>query len=293
MDCVFSQCPQIFLSSYWIGLLLSNYNSTTMKTLISLAQISIVIGKPEVNLAKAESYINEAVQNKSQIILLPELWTSGYDLDRCDRYVDINLNILNYLQNIANLQRIAIGGSYIIKLGQSYVNSFILVQPDMIKPVVYNKVHLFRLLHEDQHFQPGDALGIANFDWGTVGLTICYDLRFPELFRAYRSQNVSCIFIVAQWGIKRTVHWQTLLKARAIENQFFVAAVDGVGAIHENYLAGNSAVISPWGDTLVEANSNEEILLTTELDLSSIEDAHKRLPSHEDYRGDLYSNWYS
>lgn len=293
MDCVFSLGPQIFLSSEWIGWLLSNYNSSTMKTLISLAQISIMIGKPEVNLAKAESYINEAVKNKSQIILLPELWTSGYDLDRCDRYVDINLSILDHLQNIANLQRIAIGGSYILKFNQSYVNSFILIQPDMIKPALYNKVHLFRLLHEEQHFQPGDVLGIANFDWGTAGLTICYDLRFPELFRAYRLQNVSCIFLVAQWGIKRTVHWQTLLKARAIENQYFLAAVDGVGPIHDNYLAGFSAVISPWGDTLVEANAKEEILLTTELDLSLIEDSHNRLPSLEDYRGDLYSNWYS
>ncbi len=264
-----------------------------MTSKLALAQFSIKIGSPEANIAAGIDYIEKAARQGCRLILLPELWTSGYDLENRQDYIDLNHKVLVELQSLAERYNMSIGGSYLTYEHDSYHNTFILLQPGKWDPLRYHKIHLFRLLEEQKHLQPGGELVTASTPIGRVGLAVCYDVRFPEMFRIYGREHVDLLLVSAQWGAERTDHWRTLLRARAIENQFFVAAVNAVGPLREKTLAGYSAVIDPWGKPLCEADGEEEILLTAEIDLNALKAAAEKLPSREDSRHDLYAGWFA
>lgn len=264
-----------------------------MKTKISLAQFEIQIGKPEQNFQTALRHIEQAARLGSSIILLPELWSSGYDLQNGRSYIGINREIIQELMLLSEKHQIAIGGSYITCDQFFCRNTFLITLPNKTVTSPYHKVHLFRLLDEHEYFQPGDQYLIINLEWGKAGLAICYDLRFPELFRFYSRSGASCVLIVAQWGAKRAEHWRTFLKARAIENQLFVAGVNAIGMVGNTPLAGYSAVVSPWGDVLAEGSPDQEELLTTEIDFDLMDEVKQHLNSGQDRRDDLYKAWFN
>ncbi len=264
-----------------------------MPTILSLAQFHVVIGQPQKNLSKVRKMIRQAADQGSSLILLPELWTSGYDLPNCAAHSQNNLEILKELQNLADEFALSIGGSYIVQAGERFHNTFIILSPQSAPLPQYQKIHLFRALNEFQWFIPGTDPVTVDFPWGKAGLSICYDLRFPEMFRVYARQGVKVILNVAQWGAKRSQHWRTFLRARAIENQCFVAAVNACGPLNQDKLAGCSAIIDPWGSTLVEADDAEEGVFTAKIDFDQIEQASQLVPSKEDSRFDLYKKWIS
>lgn len=264
-----------------------------MNTRISLAQFEVQIGKPERNFQTALGHIEHAASLGSTLVLLPELWSSGYDLQNSRQYFEINQELIERLKTLSKKFNIAIGGSYITCDEAGCRNTILITLPNESVTPPYHKVHLFRLLDEHQYFKAGDQFLSIDFEWGKAGLAICYDLRFPELFRFYSKNGVSCILIVAQWGAKRAEHWRTFLRARAIENQLFVAAVNAIGMVGSNSLAGYSAVISPWGDVLVEASPDKEELITAELNFALIEEVKQHLNSGQDRRDDLYKQWFN
>lgn len=262
-----------------------------MKHKIALAQFEIKLGSPADNIATGFNFIREAVQQCASLIVLPELWTSGYDLVNREKYVPINQEVLDDLHSLASEHNILIGGSFITRNQDAYANTFVLIQPGAVKPIRYHKIHLFRSLDEFEYFQPGSHFSCTDTPIGKVGLAICYDVRFPEMFRAYSRNRVELLLVAAQWGAERSAHWRTLLRARAIENQYFVAAANAVGPLRDKTIAGYSAVIDPWGETLAEADGFEQKLLTAEIDLDTIQAAAARIPSRDDARNDLYPGW--
>jgi len=262
-----------------------------MSIKIALAQFEIILGDAQVNFRTGLEYIRQAAKESCCLVQLPELWISGYDLPGCEVYSRRLHEWSEQLQSMAEGSNIAIGGSVITRQGDQYFNTYLLFQPGISQPVRYNKTHLFRLLDEQDYFTPGEDLTIVDLGWGKAGLALCYDLRFPELIRGYAERGIDCLLVAAQWGQKRSDHWRTLLKARAIENQIFIAATNGIGQVYENQLAGYSAVIDPWGIVLVEGESNQPALLTAELDLSEIQRVRQVVPSSIDRRTTLYRRW--
>jgi predicted amidohydrolase len=121
-----------------------------------------------------------------------------------------------------------------------------------------------------------------------TGLGICYDLRFTEMWRKYALGGARLFLLPAEWPARRAAHWQTLLRARAIENQVFVAACNRVGESKGETFAGKSAAIDPWGDAVVEAGAENEVLLTCEIDLAKVDDIRQRIPVFKDRRPELY-----
>ncbi|MHB0922932.1 MAG: nitrilase-related carbon-nitrogen hydrolase [Bellilinea sp.] len=258
---------------------------------VSIAQFAITIGEPEKNLTTGLRMIEQAAAEGSSLIQLPELWVSGYDLDKCEAHSQKSLEIIDLLQGLADKHNLAIGGSYITTRDGKYFNSYLLFLPGQTIPWQYDKTHLFRMLDEDLHFTPGDSLPVVDLGWGKVGLAICYDVRFPELIRAYGNRGIDCLLVAAQWGKKRSEHWRTLLRARAIENQIFIVAANAVGPIFENELAGYSAVLDPWGTPVIEADPVNPALLTVGIDLSEINQVRQTVPSKKDQRLELYKHW--
>jgi len=262
-----------------------------MSVRIALSQYSIQPGDTVNNYNTAVSTIHEAARQGCHLVQLPELWLSGYDLANCWQHSQAAIQYQSDLQNLADSLNIAIGGSVLTCSERRYFNTYQLFQPGKILPAEYRKTHLFQLLDEQKYLTPGDQLTTVDLPWGRVGLILCYDLRFPELVRAYVDRGIDCLLVAAEWGQKRSEHWRILLKARAIENQIFVAATNAMGPIYENQLAGYSAVIDPWGNVLAEAEPDEPVVLVAEMDLSEIVRVRQMVPSISDRQPTLYQRW--
>jgi omega-amidase len=261
-----------------------------MKVILSLAQLNIKPGKRDENIHHAYELIAEAKYRNSSAILLPELWSSGYDLTDGEYHAHENKGLLKKLIATAHETSMVIAGSLleIDGKGNLYNVLHVIIPSVQEKVIKYKKIHLFGQMGEKKWLHAGNKIQTASLEWGKTGLAICYDLRFPELFRRYTEMGSTMIFIPAEWPSKRTEHWQILLRARAIENQMFVIAANSVGAGGGEIFAGCSAVISPFGETIIEGSSTREELLTTEIDLSQVGEVRNMLPIIHDRRPDIY-----
>ncbi len=260
---------------------------------ISLVQMDCRLGMPEENFTVAEAQIAEAARRGSNLVILPELWSTAYALDEAALLaapLAAGPEAGGWFGRFAALARqhkVYLAGSMLEARDGAYFNCLALYAPDGSLCAQYRKIHLFRLMDEEQYLGPGDAPSLADLPWGKTGLAICYDLRFPELFRRYALADARLILLPSEWPHPRLAHWRTLLRARAIENQVFVAACNRVGATKGNTFFGASAVIDPWGETLVEGGETE-LLLTVTVDLSIVDDVRRRIPVFADRRPDLY-----
>jgi predicted amidohydrolase len=138
-------------------------------------------------------------------------------------------------------------------------------------------------MKEDHYLQPGTRYSIFPTPLGAISGIICYDIRFPELSRALAIQGTQILFIPAEFPRPRENHWKILLRARAIENQFFVIACNRTGKSEHYDFFGNSTFIDPWGNVLMEA-TDQECALSCEISLESIDKARETLPALRDIR---------
>ncbi|MCE1253917.1 MAG: carbon-nitrogen family hydrolase [Anaerolineae bacterium] len=231
---------------------------------------------------------SQAAELGSSLILFPELWSSGYDLPECQTYARQNRVILENLCTLAKDLGIFMGGSLLSEVNNKIFNTFTIISPEGKITARYDKLHLFNLLDEDRWCQPGDHLQTVNFPWAKAGLAICYDTRFPELFRSYALKNATLLLICAEWPLSRINHWSNLIKTRAIENLSFVAAVNCVGQVGPDRFGGQSAIISPWGEVLVEGNQDDAALLTAEINTDQVARARRGVTALSDRRPDVY-----
>jgi len=258
-----------------------------MPTKIAVGQFQITRGDFENNYRKAESFIKLAAIKECKLILLPELWLGGYDYKHLDAYIAQSQDYLSVIQNMSSSLRIGIAGTYPVKVNNHLYNTMVYFDPTGIV-YKYNKIHLFSLMKEDIFFSPGDNLCSFSKPWGKVGMAICYDLRFPEVFRKYVLGGVTVMIISAEWPRKRVEHWKTLLKARAIENQVFVIACNAVGKSGNEVMGGASSIIDPWGEVLAEAGSEMDELITANIDMELVKNARDAIPVQKDHRPDIY-----
>lgn len=260
---------------------------------LSLVQMDCRLGQPAENFAAARSLIGEAARRGSRLVLLPELWSTAYALDAADRLASPlargpqDGGWFGEFAGLAREHGIFLAGSLLERQGDRFFNCLALYGPDGALVAAYRKVHLFRLMDEEKYLQAGTETVIAALPWGQTGLAICYDLRFPELFRRYALHGARLLLIPAEWPHPRREHWRTLLRARAIENQCFVAACNRVGATGANTFFGASAVLDPWGETLIEGGE-AEMVLTVTVDLAAVDAVRQRIPVFADRRPDLY-----
>ncbi|HMN61052.1 MAG TPA: carbon-nitrogen family hydrolase [Anaerolinea sp.] len=259
-----------------------------MRFTISLAQMQVVFGKPRENLKKAVQFIETTAAHGSHAILLPELWSSGYDLENAASLARHTPEIIAELHRLASHHTLRIGGSLLDHQPDGIYNTFVWVDPALSQPLYYRKIHLFRLMAEHQWLMPGNQPAIIPTPWGLSGLAICYDLRFPELFRGYALEGARTFLLPAEWPDRRIEHWKILLRARAIENQCFMFAVNCIGASPKDQFGGCSAAVSPWGETIAEGSASDEMLLHAELDTELVDQARQFMPVFQDRRPDVY-----
>ncbi|AHV95415.1 carbon-nitrogen family hydrolase [Paenibacillus sabinae] len=257
---------------------------------VSLLQLDIAFGQPEANYATAERVIRLAAAGKPDCLLLPELWTTGYDLTRLGEMADPEgKEALTFIGGLAKEYGINIvAGSTAWQRADGTTNTMFAVNREGQPVLEYSKLHLFRLMDEHLYLQPGASKGLFDLDGISSAGVICYDIRFPEWIRAHMTAGAEVLFAAAEWPLPRLAHWRALLVSRAIENQCYVVACNRAGSDPANVFAGHSMIIDPWGEILCEAGEGEEII-TGELDLSKVREARRQIPVFADRRPELYT----
>jgi len=261
---------------------------------VSLIQMDIKRGNPRLNWPRAQTFLSQAKQQGAQLAILPELWDAGFALKQAKEFASsLSGGLFAQLAALSKQLDLFITGSMLEKRGLGVANCAPMVSPTSGIVGAYRKAHLFRPMQEDQYLTAGEGTVNLNLPWGQTALAICYDLRFPELFRRYAVEGAKVILLPCQWPEPRLEHYRTLLRARAIENGVFIVAVNRVGGDvdeetgQETRYFGHSSVIDPFGNLVLEAGA-EEGLYNVRFDLALCEKAQKAIPVLEDRRPELY-----
>ena len=225
---------------------------------ISIVQFKSKLGAVDKNFSTATRLIETA--RNSDVILLPELWSTGYYPTPVENFADVNgERTKNFLCAAAKKFSVnIIGGSVIVNSGGKIFNRCLVANRHGEIVAEYDKTHLFSFANEDDVFSAGNKIVTVELDGIRCGLAICYDLRFPEFIRKLALNGSEIIFIPAAWSLKRLIPRQILTKARAIENQVFVVFANS---------SGKSEIVNPRGEIIAESNRGEEIL-TAEIDFN-------------------------
>ena len=258
------------------------------KMRVSCVQLDMKLGDPAYNFAHAEAMIRKAVeQDHPDTVVLPETWNTGFfpqDLAPCaDQDGKAVKALCSSLAKELNINIVA--GSVANHRADGYYNTAYVFDRSGQVIAEYDKTHLFTPSGEHNLFTPGDHVCRFTLEGVPCGLIICYDIRFPELTRTLTTQGVDLLFVVSQWPAKRAMHLDTLARARAIENQTFLALCNS--AASDTACAGHSAIIDPWGEYLAQAGEAEETI-SADLDFSVIEGIRTSINVFHDRRPGLY-----
>ncbi|URN94033.1 MAG: carbon-nitrogen family hydrolase [Candidatus Pristimantibacillus lignocellulolyticus] len=263
--------------------------SQTLK--FAIIQMHVEVGNVEANTVKLKNKLYQAVSadQKPDVILFPEMWNTGYALTEITTLADRNGESTKlWLSQFAAEHKVNIVAGSIAESKEDGVYNTIYAfnrNGEVISD--YSKLHLFRLMDEEKYLQAGDKVGQLQIDGIDAGMMICYDIRFPELFRRLALDGAKVMFVPAQWPNPRLHHWRTLLMARAIENQMYVIACNRMGISGESEFFGHSIVIDPWGEIVAEAG-DEETILSGEIDMSIVDKVRSTIPVFKDRRPEQY-----
>lgn len=260
---------------------------------VALIQAYIELGNPTENRCHMRTLMEQAVTaaQTPDLIVLPEMWNTGYALDRIHKLVDKEgIETREWIAAFAATHQVnVVAGSIAeIKSDGHVYNTMIIFDRTGAEVASYSKIHLFRLMEEEKYLQPGEAKVLFALDDGIqAGASICYDIRFPELARSLALSGANLLIVPAEWPHPRLHHWRTLLTARAIENQMYVIACNRVGRSGDTNFFGHSLIIDPWGEIVAEGGEQEEIITGT-VELALVQDVRGRIPVFEDRRPSLY-----
>jgi predicted amidohydrolase len=257
-----------------------------------------VVDDKQINLDKATAMIKESADNGADMVVLPEMFNCPYDTQKFMAYsepVD-NSPSLQAVSKAAKMNDIYLFSGSIPELldGKVYNSCFIFNRNGQILDI-YRKMHLFdvdipgMIFKESETVTAGNMITVVDTDLTNVGIAICYDIRFPELFRLMTLKNAGLMVVPGAFNMKTgPAHWKTLIRARAIDNQVYMAVASPAPNEDLSYVAyGHSLIVDPWGKVLCEAGKDEEIIYAT-IDTSYIDKIREELPILKNRRTDIY-----
>jgi len=266
---------------------------------LALAQFEIDAAAVDHNRRRAVEAVERAADAGCDLVVLPELFTIGYfAFEAYQRTAEgLDGETVTELQRVAADRDVAIlAGSFVEDLALSdaagfevpaeegLANTAVFLDRDGDRQAVYRKHHLFGYdSAESDLLVPGEALPTVDFAGFTVGVTTCYDLRFPELYRRLAEAGTTLILVPSAWPYPRVEHWQLLPRARAVENQCYVAAANGVGRFEEAELLGRSTVYDPWGTPLASSD-DAPALVTADISPEKVREVRAEFPALSDRR---------
>ena len=236
------------------------------------------------NIEKSIKKIERMLEFSSKdhdILVFPEMSLTGFTMNSTAFAENGQGECAKFFCNLARKTKKHVFAGLIEKNEEGVFNSLVHFDRNGMLCARYRKIHPF--LEEKKHYNASNRILVTKADDARVGLSICYDLRFPELFRLYAKQRVDVIINIANWPIERIEHWRTLLQARAIENQCIMVGINRVGQDEKFTYNGNSAVFGPMGEELLCA-PNQEKLFSVSLPLDDVPQVRESLPFLEDMK---------
>ena len=259
--------------------------SESARSFVHLVQLDIAWEDKAANFARVRALLAATPPSPGSLVVLPEMFASGFSLNLAVTRQSVAREDEAFLAVLAREHRAFITGG-VISTGSAAMgrNESVTFSPDGALLARYAKIHPFSLGGEAQGHEAGTE--IVTFEWGgfVVAPFVCYDLRFPEIFRAAARRGASLFVVSALWPVKRQQHWLTLLQARAIENQACVIGVNRVGSEPQYSYAGRSVVVDPHGVIIADAGEQERVLTASidpdlvtawRRDFPALRDAHR------------------
>ncbi|MGG6229851.1 amidohydrolase [Tenacibaculum sp. SDUM215027] len=236
--------------------------STTNTLQVALIQSDLVWENPPANRKQFEKKIN-SLSNNIDLVVLPEMFTTGFTMDASAVAETMEGETVQWLQNLAQKKSVAITGSIVVNENDNFYNRLLFVHPSG-KIDFYDKKHTFTLAGEHEIFSAGTERTMVDYKGWKICPLICYDLRFPIWAR--NTEDYDLLLYVASWPKPRIEAWDSLLKARAIENMSYTIGVNRVGVDANNYeYTGNTVCYDTLGNCLAKNNKRTEDILIVEL----------------------------
>jgi omega-amidase len=249
-------------------------------------QFNIALGEVEQNLQYVLAAVHRARQQGARLAVLPELWSTGYDYRRLSERAEETPRILAALQKVSAELDMVLVGSLAEKEGERLYNTAFVIDRGEVTGS-YRKLHLFSTMGEDRFMTAGERTLVVPTSVGRLGVAVCYDLRFPELFRKLALEGAEILCLPAEWPKPRQEHWRILLRARAIENQMFVAATNCCGIQGKLDFFGMSMLISARGEVLAEGGE-AATEITALFDFEEMASYRFQIPCYRDRRPAIY-----
>mgnify|MGYP005839279649 CR=1 FL=1 len=265
---------------------------------VAVCQLKVVQEK-EANIKKAEDMLSRAAKNGARLAVLPEMFNCPYQPRLFPAYAESFPDgpTIKRLSGAArDLGIYVVGGSVPERAGERVYNTSFLFGPDGGLLAAHRKIHLFDVdlpggvrVRESSTLSAGDRLTVVETELGGVGVAVCYDVRFPELFRLMALGGAQLVAVPAAFNLTTgPAHWKITFRARAVDNQIYLAGASVARDPGAGYVAyGHSLVVDPWGEVIAEAGEGEEIVFA-EIDPGKTEKVRSELPLLRHRRNDLY-----
>lgn len=257
---------------------------------IALAQVDVLWEDKTGNKNSYVKYIREASEKDCHLILFPEMTLTGFSMN-VELIGEEDLDTVNWFAKQAQNYNIHIGFGYVNKseCGKGK-NKCVVVSPKGKILSTYTKIHPFSFGTENMNYESGSELAFCKINEFNVSTFICYDLRFPEIFQC-ASKKASLITVIANWPKSRREHWISLMRARAIENQCYIAAVNRIGEGNGIIYSGDSMIVDPLGN-IIANQADTDKLITAELDISQVEQLRDSFKLKADRKEELYIDMF-
>ena len=253
---------------------------------VAAIQFNITLGNIDRNLAKVEAALNRVTSRGAQLAVLPEMWSSGYDYKRLARHAAETPRVIKTLcRRTAELNLVVVGSLPEQSDGKIYNTAYVIDRGNLVGS--YRKLHMFSTMGEDRFLSPGNKSLVVPTSVGRLGIAICYDLRFPELFRKMALEGAEIVCLPSEWPKPRQEHWRTLLRARAMENQLFLIATNCCGVQGKLDFFGMSLLLSARGEVLAEGGEVDTELIATFAAQEMI-DYRAQIRCYDDRRPEIY-----
>lgn len=243
-------------------------------------QYDIAWEKRKENYATVTYLLQKAQLEKNSLIILPEMFSTGFSMNTAYT-ADRDCLDLKFLEETAQRFQSWVVGGVVREQMKSIYNQAIVFDREGKEICSYSKSHLFPLALENKNYARGTEVKVVEIAGFKLAPFICYDLRFPESFRAAAVSGAELFVVIANWPAARELHWCSLLQARAIENQAFVAAVNRCGNDPLNQYSGRSQVIDPWGIVKADGQSGT-CVLQFEIDIGLVRSYRQQYPFLKD-----------
>jgi predicted amidohydrolase len=258
--------------------------------LITSIQIASQQGESKIKrIQRAEAYLQDIYADSvhPQQILFPEIWSTGFfafddykeqaEQEQGDTYDMMSAwakKLGSYIHT----------GSFIEKDGEDYYNTSLLLNPQGCVVGKYRKLHLFGFgSRETGILTPGSQITVVQTEYGKVGLSTCYDLRFPEFFRTMANLGAQYFLVTSAWPLARVEHWKLFNQVRAIENQCYLISCNGTGTLNGSKLGGHSMIVDPWGEVSAHGDEHEAVI-QCDIEPAKVRENRENFPALRDKR---------